>query len=182
MASVNAVSDSSSYDFAAGGLKKVPEETGSDPQRKGGTKKLTADDERLAAKLRDVDRQVRAHEAAHTAAGGGLVKGGATYSYATGPDGKRYAVAGEVRIDTSAVSGKPEATILKMEQVRRAALAPADPSAQDRSVAADAAATEANARKELAAEHASEAQAKTDPRVAQYAQRTQKSLLGKVYL
>ena len=61
----------------------------------------------------------------------------------------RYAVGGEVSIDSSPVEGDPAATITKMEQVKRAALAPAEPSGQDRSVASSAAQAEAAARMEL---------------------------------
>ena len=101
------------------------------------------------AKLRTRDREVRAHEQAHIAAAGGLAKGGATFSFQRGPDGKQYAVGGEVNIDTSPVSGNPEATIRKAQQIRAAALSPADPSAQDRAVAASAGSLEAQAHQEL---------------------------------
>jgi len=100
-------------------------------------------------KLAARDQEVRDHERAHMMAGGALVKRGASYQYTTGPDGKRYAVAGEVTIDSSVVSDNPQATITKMQQVRRAALAPAEPSAQDRSVATSASQKEAQARQEL---------------------------------
>ena len=89
-----------------------------------------------------------AHENAHKAAGGQYA-GAAHYSYTTGPDGKRYISGGEVSIDLSKGS-TPEDTIIKMQQVRRAALAPADPSSQDISVAAKASMIEARARMEYA--------------------------------
>ena len=101
------------------------------------------------AKLQTRDREVRAHEQAHIAAAGGLAQGGATFSFQRGPDGKQYAVGGEVNIDTSPVSGNPEATIRKAQQIRAAALSPADPSAQDQAVAASAGALEAQAHQEL---------------------------------
>ena len=101
------------------------------------------------AQLKAADVAVRAHEAAHVAAGGGLVRGGATFTYETGPDGRQYAVAGEVQIDTAPVRGDPEATIQKMATVRAAALAPSDPSATDRAVAASAAQQALAARAEL---------------------------------
>ncbi len=104
----------------------------------------------LVAELRQRDREVRAHEAAHAAAGGAYVRGGPSFQYTRGPDGRLYAVGGEVQIDVSPVSGDPEATIAKMQVVRRAALAPARPSAQDRAVAARAAQAEMRARMELA--------------------------------
>jgi hypothetical protein len=82
--------------------------------------------------LQNRDREVRNHEQAHIAASGGLSRGGASFSYQRGSDGKLYAVGGEVSIDTSPVPDNPQATIQKAQQIRAAALAPADPSAQDR--------------------------------------------------
>ena len=83
--------------------------------------------------LRARDREVRAHEQAHAAVGGQYA-GAPRYEFQTGPDGQRYAVGGEVSIDISAES-TPEETLRKMQQVRAAALAPADPSPQDLRVA-----------------------------------------------
>ena len=54
-----------------------------------------------------------------------------------GPDGQQYAVSGEVSIDVSRANSAA-ATAEKMEAVIRAALAPANPSAQDLAVAAQA--------------------------------------------
>lgn len=104
---------------------------------------------RALQELKAIDQRVRAHEAAHVAAGAGLVRGGASFTMRTGPDGRAYAVGGEVAIDAGAVPGDPEATVAKMAQVQAAALAPADPSAQDRAVAAQAGATAAQARAEM---------------------------------
>lgn len=91
----------------------------------------------LLEKLKSRDEEVRTHEQAHISAGGGLT-GAASFTYEQGPDGNRYAVGGEVSIDMSAVANDPQSTIDKMRIVKRAALAPADPSSQDRSVAAAA--------------------------------------------
>lgn len=101
-------------------------------------------------RLQTRDREVRAHEQAHLAAGGRWVTSGPSYSYRLGPDGKRYAVGGEVGIDASPVSGDPQATIDKARQVRVAALAPAQPSAQDLRIAAQASSMEQQAQQELA--------------------------------
>ncbi len=98
---------------------------------------LTQDEKLELTKLQQIDTQVRAHEMAHLAAAGPYARSGASFQYQRGPDGKNYAVAGEVQIDTSRES-TPEATIRKMRVVRAAALAPADPSPQDRKVAASA--------------------------------------------
>ncbi len=86
---------------------------------------------------------------AHLAAAGPYAIGGPSYEYQKGPDGQRYAVGGHVNIDTSPVPGDPEATLRKAETIRRAALAPGDPSPQDRSVAAAAASMALKAQIEL---------------------------------
>ena len=113
--------------------------------------------EAAVAELRRTDQEVRAHEAAHMAAGGAYA-GAASYTYVQGPDGKRYAVGGEVPI--SAPKGRtPEETIRIMEQVRSAAMAPANPSGQDLNVAAKAASAIAQARQELAMERGEERRA-----------------------
>lgn len=88
--------------------------------------------------LRSVDRAVRAHELAHLAVGGRYVTSGANFQYQRGSDGRNYAVAGEVSIDTSEIPGNPQETLTKQLIVLRAALAPANPSTQDRQVAAEA--------------------------------------------
>ncbi|WP_206171699.1 putative metalloprotease CJM1_0395 family protein [Thiorhodococcus mannitoliphagus] len=112
---------------------------------------LTQDELREVQLLAQRDAEVRAHEQAHIAAGGPYVNGAASYSYQMGPDGKSYAIGGEVGIDTSMRSGDPEANLEKARTILRAALAPAEPSTQDRSVAADARAMEIDAQRELAA-------------------------------
>lgn len=98
--------------------------------------------------LRRRDAEVRSHEQAHKRAGAQYA-GSIVYEYETGPDGKRYAVGGHVRVDVSPVRGDPEQTIRKMEQLVRAALAPGAPSAADRQVAARAKAVAERARAEL---------------------------------
>ncbi|MCP3867832.1 MAG: hypothetical protein GY703_07005 [Gammaproteobacteria bacterium] len=99
--------------------------------------------------LKSRDKEVRSHEAAHKSAAGALTTGGPSFQFVSGPDGKRYAVGGEVRIDTSPVPGDPHATIAKARQIWRAATAPAQPSATDIQVASQATAMEQEARAEL---------------------------------
>ena len=98
---------------------------------------LTEAERKKVEQLKRRDREVRAHEQAHKNAGGPFA-GNPRYETVKGPDGRSYAVSGEVSIDTSEVPNNPEATIRKMEIVKRAALAPSQPSAQDRQVAAEA--------------------------------------------
>jgi hypothetical protein len=119
---------------------------------------LTREQQVQVQQLKNRDRQVRAHEHAHEAAGGSY-SGAASYTYKLGPDGKRYAVAGEVPIEVSGVAGDPEATIRKMQTVQRAARAPAEPSGPDLQIAAQAAAIAQRARAELAKERYGAAQA-----------------------
>jgi hypothetical protein len=121
-----------------------------------GTQNLTEDQLKQLEGLRKRDKEVRAHEAAHQAAAGGLARGGATFSYQRGPDGQLYAIGGEVNIDTSPVSGNPEATLRKAQTIAAAALAPAEPSGQDRQVAAQAARLAAQAQAELSASQSQE--------------------------
>lgn len=111
---------------------------------------LSEADLKVVSELRARDRVVRAHEMAHMAAGAGIVTRGASFSYQTGPDGQRYAVGGEVGINTSP-GRTPEETLTKADRIRAAALAPADPSSQDLRVAAEATQMAAEARQELAA-------------------------------
>jgi hypothetical protein len=111
-------------------------------------------DDKKVAELKDRDREVRIHEQAH-AATGGQYAGAPTYEYETGPDNKRYAVGGEVSIDVSN-ENSPAETIRKMQQVKAAALAPAEPSPQDYKVASDAAQKEQSARSELVKEQAAD--------------------------
>lgn len=127
--------------------------TSSEPQKTSDpASELSPEEERLLQRLKQRDREVRIHERQHLAAAGGYVKSGPVYEYIIGPDGKRYAVGGHVSLDMSPIPNNPEATIRKARSIKKAALAPADPSAADRAVAASAANLELKARKQLQAE------------------------------
>ena len=108
-----------------------------------------AEDEKDAQirELKQTEREVIAHEAAHQAAAGEF-GGGVSYSYTKGPDGKSYITGGEVPIKMKQ-GATPEETLRNMQQVQRAANAPADPSGQDMRVAAKAAAMASKARAQL---------------------------------
>ena len=108
---------------------------------------LSREEQRIVSELQAADTNVRAHEAAHMAAGGGLTSP-ASYTYERGPDNKMYAVAGEVGISTSE-GNTPQESLNKAQTIRRAALAPADPSPQDLKVAAQAASMEMSARAQI---------------------------------
>lgn len=119
---------------------------------------LSQEELKKLSDLKARDREVRAHEAAHQAAGGQHA-GAISFTYERGPDGAQYAVGGEVSIDVSPVQGDPQATIEKMRIVRAAAMAPAEPSGQDRAVAAEAMQVMLRAQIEVAAERDGEPEA-----------------------
>ncbi len=108
---------------------------------------LTDQEKREVERLKQQEKEVKAHEEAHRQAGGRHIRGAIQYEYKTGPDGKRYIAGGEVSIDTSE-ENDPDKTVKKMQTVRRAALAPIKPSATDRAVAAEASGKENKARRE----------------------------------
>lgn len=110
---------------------------------------LSIEEQRQLRELEARDREVRAHEQAHLRVGRDLIRGAANYSYQKGPDGQQYAVGGEVRIDTSPVRGDPEATEDKAYHIRETALAPTQPSNQDRAVASTASRMAQEARIEI---------------------------------
>lgn len=109
---------------------------------------LTDEEKQKLEELQDRDEEVRVHEQAHQSRGGALASS-PSYEYEKGPDGKNYAVGGHVNIDISE-EDDPQKTITKMQTVKAAALAPQEPSSQDRKVAAEAQQKENAARAELA--------------------------------
>jgi hypothetical protein len=145
-------SDDSSKDSSKDSRQQQEERV---KQRNEQAQQLQSD--KVINQLKSRDREVRAHETAHASAGGTLA-GAPQLDFTTGPDGKRYAVSGEVSIDTSKVSGNAQATIDKMRQVRNAALAPANPSSQDLKVAAIASQVASQAQVELNVERNQETQ------------------------
>lgn len=116
---------------------------------------LTDAERQQVQSLRQTDAEIRRHEQAHAMVGGPYA-GAPRYQYTKGPDGKQYAISGQVSIDASPIPGDPQATIQKLRIVRRAALAPSDPSGQDQQVAASAQRGIIEARQELAEEKAEE--------------------------
>lgn len=122
--------------------KKLKSNDEKDEEKKSGIKPktendLTQEELQQVQELKQRDTEVRAHEQAHISAAAGLRTSAASYDYQTGPDGKKYAVGGEVSISFTS-SGNPEEDIQNAETMRNAALAPSEPSGQDRSVAKEA--------------------------------------------
>ena len=111
-------------------------------------KKKAQQEEKVVQDLKKRDAEVRTHEQAHKTAGGQYA-GSPAFEMTKGPDGQSYATGGHVNIDVSAIPDDPQATLNKMMQIKSAALAPAEPSAQDLKVAAKADMVAAAARSEL---------------------------------
>ena len=118
-------------------------------------KELTEQEIKQVDKLKSREKEVITHELRHQSVGGQYASA-PSYGKEKGPDGRSYITDGSVQISVSEES-TPEKTISKMQQVYAAALAPAEPSSADRSVAAKAKSIEASARAELAEEKAQEA-------------------------
>ena len=133
------------------GEKKPQEEQSADKQNR---EELSPDEERLVRDLQSRDSEVKAHEAAHQAAGGGMT-GAASYTYQQGPDGKMYAIGGEVSI-TMKSGSTPEETIANARQIAAAAMAAGNPSPQDYALASSARVMEMKAQQQLAREQQEE--------------------------
>lgn len=150
-------------------------------EKESDVQSLTSDKEKLEIeKLKREDKRVRMHEAAHKAAAGSLAKGQPNYKYKIGPDGKKYAVAGHVQIDISEVPDNPEATLRKAQKIKSAALAPAEPSAQDIKVAAEASRMEAKARSEISKEKLEKSELTQNQQESEIQSNSDKSILPKI--
>lgn len=143
-------------------LQQQQRDNGEDPSAGRESAEQRQQQQQQQAEQREIDeleardQEVRAHEQAHARVGGQYA-GSPSYEFETGPDGKRYAVGGEVSIDISE-ENTPEETVRKMQQVRAAALAPAEPSPQDLRVAGEATQIASDARREISQENAEELQ------------------------
>jgi len=131
-------------------LQELDEKKIEEAQKAGSSDELSEDEERLVRDLASRDSEVRAHEAAHQAAGGGMV-GAASYTYQQGPDGKMYAIGGEVSVSMKSGS-TPQETIANARQLATAAMAAGNPSPQDHAVASSARVMEMKAQQQLARE------------------------------
>ncbi|MCK4973991.1 MAG: hypothetical protein KAR81_01945, partial [Sulfurimonas sp.] len=128
--------EDSSYKVKKSDSEKLQDNINKEETKKSKpTQKLSQEEEQLVQDLQSRDTEVHAHEAAHQS--GGAATGGASYTYQQGPDGKMYAVGGEVSISISSGS-TPEETIANARAVIASAMAPANPSGQDLAVASSA--------------------------------------------
>ncbi len=127
--------------------KEVEDKKAQAKQKSNNPTELSEDEKRLVKDLQSRDSEVKSHEAAHQAAGGGMT-GAASYTYQQGPDGKMYAIGGEVSISIPS-SSSPQEAIKNARTVAAAAMAAGDPSPQDFAVAASARVMEMKAQQQL---------------------------------
>lgn len=153
--------DDNNTSTVTGTPQESEEEKNVDPNtpRASNGEPLSEEEQAELQDMKSRDEEVRVHEQAHQSAGGQYASA-PHYEYENGPDGKRYITDGSVNIDVGEESD-PQATIAKMQVVKRAALAPAQPSAQDRRVYAEASQKEAEARRELNEQRQEEAASAT---------------------
>lgn len=152
--------DAAEEEKAAAGQQPNPAIEPSEEDADKDGDELTEEEEKQVKELQARDREVRAHEQAHARVGGPYASA-PSYTFQQGPDGKRYAIGGEVQIDT-ATERTPEATVRKMQIVIRAATAPAEPSSQDMKVAQQARSQLVEAQAELRQQKADELKSGSD--------------------
>lgn len=145
---IEAVEERESSSEDKGGDERESAGDGRQGQTVASDKELTDEEKKQVEELKQRDQEVRQHEAAHQSAAGDLAVGGPHYTYETGPDGKQYATGGEVKIAVGS-GDTPEEKLKNAQQAARAALAPAEPSGQDRAVAAEAQQTAMEAQQEM---------------------------------
>jgi len=114
--------------------------------------KLSKEEQKEVKELERIDRQVKSRELTHRAVAGNYARGSVYFDYVTGPDGKRYAEEGHINIDSRPVPNNPEATIRKARAIRSVELSTTNTSPQNRTVSAEIAKIEREARMELKTE------------------------------
>lgn len=90
------------------------------------------DFQRVLEKFKRTDSKIRSHEQVHATIGHTTTP--IAYTYQKGPDGKMYAVGGNVRFDTS-IPNDPKAAAFKLDQLHKAASATSEPSNADNTIA-----------------------------------------------
>ena len=138
-----AINDTTKFS-SLGQQKNEDEKTKKEPLN---DKELTKEEQAEVKELKARDNEVKTHEQAHVNAGAT----NAQYEYETGPDGIKYATGGHASIDTSKPDD-PRAALAKAQKIKRAALAPANPSGQDLKVAAEAGTMASDAQRDITKE------------------------------
>ena len=94
------------------------------------------DYERVLSKFKSIDANTRIHEQTHAILANTTTP--IQYNYQMGPDGKMYAVGGNVRLDTS-IPNNPKAAEQKLNELKKSATSPGgDMSLADSTIAISA--------------------------------------------
>ncbi len=86
--------------------------------------------QKIIEQLKKRDSDVRNHEMAHGANPELITIGPTQFDYTIGPDGKAYATGGKVILSTGRAKTDEEA-LVKAEALKKASMAPGEPSSQD---------------------------------------------------
>jgi hypothetical protein len=86
--------------------------------------------QKAVEELKSRDKEVRNHEAAHSTNPELIKIGSAQFDYTIGPDGKAYATGGKITLSTGN-SKTPEEALSKAQALKKASMAPGEPSSQD---------------------------------------------------
>lgn len=86
--------------------------------------------QRIIEQLKSRDKEVRSHEASHSISPELVKIGSAQFDYTIGPDGKAYATGGRVTLSTGSAM-TPEEALSKAEALKKASMAPGEPSTKD---------------------------------------------------
>src|SRR5574344_538156 len=140
-------------DKSSDSVKEDDKSESKNNDKKPNGEELTDEEQAKVTQMKERDTEVKTHEKAHQSAGGQYASA-PSYETEKGPDGKSYVTDGHVNISISKEK-TADATIKKMQQVIKAANAPAQPSGQDLKVAAQAQQTLNEAQAEKAKEASS---------------------------
>ena len=89
------------------------------------------DFQRVLDKFKKTDADIKSHEQIHASIG--QTTSPISYNYQEGPDGKMYAIGGQVRLDTS-IPSDPKAAAFKLDMIEKAAAGPMNSSGADSSI------------------------------------------------
>jgi|GEM_PF-1114383 len=109
---------------------------------------LSESEKKALDELKKRDKEVKNHEAAHTGNPELQTIGTPSYSYVLGPDGKMYAVGGEVTISTGRISD-PQDALRKAAALKKASLSSDNPSSADLAAASSASQMETEALQQI---------------------------------
>jgi len=107
-----------------------------------------SNEQKAIERLKNRDKEVRTHESSHSNNPELIKIGSAQFDYTIGPDGKAYATGGKVTLATG-IARTPEDALAKAEALKKASMAPGEPSSQDFQALSAAQSMEYEARNQI---------------------------------